>query len=45
MAIGPARTKGTGKAGHRSSRWMARALAKAAARKHRRADDKREART
>lgn len=35
------RTKGTGSAGYRSSRWAPRAEVKTAARKHRRAEDSR----
>lgn len=38
---GKVRTKGTGKAGHRSSRYDGRAVVKLYARKARRQDDKR----
>ena len=40
MALEKALTKGTGKAGHRSSRWAPRADVKASARKRRRRDDR-----
>jgi hypothetical protein len=40
MALKKTKLSGTGKAGHRSSRWMTRAEAKAGARKRRRREDK-----
>jgi hypothetical protein len=41
MAFGRVRLKGTGKAGHKSSRWLPRADAKWYSKKKRRREDKR----
>jgi hypothetical protein len=40
MALEKARTKGTGKAGSKSSRWAGRQPVKEASKKHRRREDK-----